>query len=111
QEGRIDEGEKEEIEKRIKSAVSSDEIREWFRPGLKIVTEADILTTKGTIRRPDRVIISDDRAIVVDFKFGRERSEYKEQVALYRNLLLEMGYKQVDAYLWYVDQGKVVCVN
>lgn len=111
QEGRIDEGEKEEIEKRINSAVSSDEIMEWFRPGLKIVTEADILTTKGTIRRPDRVIISDDRAIVVDFKFGRERSEYKEQVALYRNLLLEMGYKQVDAYLWYVDQGKVVCVN
>jgi len=111
QEGRISEGDRDEIERRIKEATSSDEVKEWFRPGLRIITEADILTTGGTIKRPDRVIISDDRAIVVDFKFGRERSEYKEQVKIYRDLLLNMGYRHVDAYLWYFDQGKIICVN
>ncbi|MGQ9619898.1 MAG: UvrD-helicase domain-containing protein [Bacteroidales bacterium] len=109
--GRINENEKDEIEKRILKAIAVPEVDEWFKPGLKILTEADILTTEGTLRRPDRVIISEDKVTVVDFKFGNERNEYIEQINLYKRLLLEMDYRQVDAFIWYVDGNKIVRVK
>ena len=42
------------------------------------------------------------RIIVVDFKFGKEREQYKDQVREYMLLLRDMGYQQVEGYLWYV---------
>jgi len=41
---------------------------DWFQPGLKIMNESDILTADGTARRPDRVIIKNDKVIIIDFK-------------------------------------------
>jgi hypothetical protein len=90
--------------------ISDPKIKDWFKPGLKIMNEAEILTAEGTAKRPDRVIIMDDKVIVVDFKFGVEKSEYQNQVNNYRRLLLDMGYPKVDGFLWYVDINKVISV-
>ena len=64
----------------------------------------------GSTKRPDRVILKDDKAIIVDFKFGLEKTDYINQVRNYRKLLTEMGYKNVEAFLWYVDINKVITV-
>ncbi|EJX07453.1 UvrD/REP helicase domain protein [gut metagenome] len=58
-------------------------------------------------RRPDRVMISDNEAIVVDFKFGKPRPEYNEQVKQYCHLLQQMKTQPVSGYLWYVYTGKI----
>ena len=59
-------------------------------------------------RRPDRVIIGPDgRAVVIDFKFGREREEYMHQVQEYMDLLRKMGYQQVEGHIWYVYSNKI----
>jgi len=109
--GRISENEKNEFQKKISDAVSRQEIKDWFSPGLKVVTEGDILTKEGTLRRPDRVIISGDKATVIDFKFGGARTDYHKQLNFYRQLLTDMGYRIVDAYIWYVDDNKIVKVE
>lgn len=109
--GRINDNEGMEIEERISAAVAAPRIKEWFMPGQKILTETDILSTRGLLRRPDRVLISENKATVVDFKFGTERSEYIRQVDQYRRLLLEMGYSHADAFIWYVDGNKIVKVE
>jgi hypothetical protein len=107
-EGKVTETDRKEIEERTMRVISDPKIRDWFEPGLKIMNEAEILTAEGTARRPDRVIIKDDKVIVVDFKFGVEKREYMNQVNNYRRLLLDMGYPRVDAFLWYVDNNKIV---
>jgi hypothetical protein len=48
------------------------------------------------------------KTTIIDFKFGEENSHYSEQVNKYRNLLLDMGYKDIEAYIWYVDKNKIV---
>lgn len=59
-------------------------------------------------RRPDRVMITPEgHAIVVDFKFGREREEYMHQVREYMNLIKKMGYHSVEGHIWYVYSNKV----
>lgn len=49
--------------------------------------------------------------VVVDFKFGKEREEYKKQVQQYMEILIRMGHKKVSGYLWYVVKNNVVEVN
>lgn len=109
-EGKITENERRELEERTLRVISDPKINDWFKPGLKIMNEAEILTAEGTAKRPDRVIIMDDKVIVVDFKFGVEKREYLNQVNNYRRLLLDMGYPRVDAFLWYVDNNKIISV-
>lgn len=108
--GRISSTEQDEIEKKISGALSQPEIKDWFSPGLRVITETDILLPDGTQKRPDRVIISGDKATVIDFKFGDEKEEYIRQVDNYRKLLLDMGYSRAEAFLWYVDENKVIKV-
>jgi ATP-dependent helicase/nuclease subunit A len=64
--------------------------------------------TSGNTRRPDRVIIKDGKAIIIDFKFGEESDLHIEQVDLYSSLLADMGYNNIEAFIWYVDKNKVV---
>lgn len=98
----------------IEKALSQPQAAKWFDGSYKVQNECEILhidTTTGeqVNHRPDRVMISDNEVIVVDFKFGRPKpDQYIPQVQGYMNLLAEMHPdKQVTGYLWYVYQGKI----
>ncbi len=66
---------------------------DWFSKQFTILAEQDILTPTGNMYRPDRVMIRDQHAIVIDYKFGEEqRLSYLEQVRDYMTLLQQMGY-------------------
>jgi len=107
-EGKLPEGESGELDKRIKKLISEPTVAEWFMPGNEVMNEAGILLTSGDTRRPDRVIFKDGKTIIIDFKFGEESDRYIEQVELYRRLIADMGYKNTQAYIWYVDKNKIV---
>jgi hypothetical protein len=109
-EGKIPENTKKDYEDKILRAVSAPGIREWFEPGLKVMNEAEILTVAGTAKRPDRIIFKNDKVIIVDFKFGIEKNDYKNQIGEYRDLLSDMGYNNIEAFLWYVDNNKIISV-
>ena len=52
-------------------------------------------------------MIDGDEVVVVDFKFGRPRTEYHTQVRHYMSLLSDMGYQNVKGYLWFVYSNKI----
>ena len=84
--------------------MSNPKAADWFTGKYKLYNECSILISNNeeATRRPDRVMIKDNEAIVVDYKFGKESDKYKEQVKRYMDLLVQMGYKNVKGYLWYV---------
>ncbi len=98
------------LKKKLLEALNSEKVREWFSEDVRIRKEKDILVPGGEVKRPDRIIIRDDRVIIVDFKFGKEMPGHPKQIGVYRQLLTDMGYQKVEAYLWYVDQSRVVAV-
>ena len=85
--------------------------QEWFSGNYTLFNEASIIYRDGGVlqnRRPDRVMIMPDgRAIIVDFKFGRDREEYIHQVREYMDLLRKMGYAHVEGHIWYVYTNKI----
>ncbi len=76
---------------------------DWFDPKWHVISEQDILLQDGSVRRPDRVMICGNKAMVVDWKFGYAQPEqYDEQVREYMRLIGEMGY-EVSGYLCFVN--------
>ena len=92
----------------VERALSNPKSTEWFNGTYRLYNECTILSRKkNEARRPDRVMIKDDEAVVVDYKFGREKESYDEQVKEYMELLMEMGYRNVTGYLWYVYRNNI----
>ena len=93
----------------IAEAEKHPTIKEWFSDVWDDVKcEAEIISRKE-IRRPDRVMIAGRRAVIVDYKFGEQRSSsYKRQMAEYVELLRNMGcYDTIEGYVWYITQGVI----
>ena len=92
--------------KMIHRHIEAAGVQSWFDGSYTLFNETSIIYRDGgklQTRRPDRVMIKPDgRAVIVDFKFGREKEEYMHQVQEYMDLLRKMGYAQIEGYIWYV---------
>jgi ATP-dependent helicase/nuclease subunit A len=108
-EGKIGLAEKDSIIRDVMQIFNDIQIRSWFSDDWKVFNEKDIILPDGSARRPDRVIIKDNNAIIIDYKFGViERKEYLDQVREYGIFLKEMGYDGVESYIWYISTGKII---
>lgn len=105
--GDIGSGDFPEYMKEITEAVLSVESYGWFTGKYDVLNEIEIVEPGGKISRPDRVLVSGNSAVVVDYKFGAPEKRYEKQVSRYMGLLGAMGYGNVKGYLWYVDEGRV----
>ncbi|MCU4164663.1 UvrD-helicase domain-containing protein [Carboxylicivirga caseinilyticus] len=106
--GQIKTSEKDKIIDFISEKINQPLVSEWFNPQNTIINEGDILTPSG-LYRPDRVIITKNETIVIDYKFGEIRNDkYRSQVNRYKNLLIRMGYKNVRGFLWYMGSENLI---
>lgn len=107
-EGLADEGmvnieQQMEIRRILKDILENDETGRFFANPADSKREPEIITSGGSLYRPDRVLIREGRATVLDFKTGKFREEHREQVINYTRLLKEMNYSIEGAYLLYLD--------
>jgi len=100
-------GESEDILRKLKEMVSHPVAGEWFSGTWKILTENDLLT-KEEIYRPDRIMLRDNQAVVVDYKTGDRRESHVRQVRRYAGLLRESGIPDVRGYLWYIRNNELL---
>lgn len=103
----------ESIKQTIDKALQNPIVQHWFDGSWsEIRNENDIITPSSTKWRPDRVMMSTDETVVVDYKFGLAvRESHQEQVANYMKLMEQMGYKSVSGYIWYIALDRIVEVT
>ncbi|NOR74293.1 MAG: AAA family ATPase [Draconibacterium sp.] len=105
--GLINEKELIEIEDKLHRSLQNPQINKWFNGSYNVINERSLLTSER-ILRPDRIMISDDVAVVVDYKTGEKKSEnYNRQVKRYAKTLKETGVKKVIGFLWYINQNEI----
>ena len=101
----------ESLKNMLRKRLADKRVADWFSPRWTLFNECSIISIneEGELleRRPDRVMTDGQQMVVVDFKFGRPRDEYQEQVREYMELLRHMGYQQVSGYLWFVYSNKI----
>lgn len=107
-EGLITEENEDEFISELLDILKNSEIKHWFSRDYEIKTESEVILPDGKIYKPDRVLLKDKKAIVIDYKTGKQRKEHKTQIAQYAEVLSEMGYEEIEKYLFYVPGREVV---
>ncbi len=111
--GSLSEEDAAQLRQMVQQALGDPIVRSWFDGSWEqVMTERQIVLPRALqTRRPDRVMISGQRAVVVDYKFGeRHAARYRDQIKAYCELLRKMGYTEVEGWLWYVKLGKIESV-
>lgn len=82
----------------------------WYSSNYEVLNETQILHPAFGFSRPDRVMKGKNGKItIVDYKFGEaEESRHKNQVKKYMKYVTEMGYADVEGFIFYVKLGKIV---
>ena len=107
--GSLADEEAERLRGMVAGALGDPLARSWFDGTWECVRNEQTIVVPGQsdVRRPDRVMISGARAVVVDYKFGMlQAARYRAQLVEYMVLLRRMGYSDVEGYLWYVRLGR-----
>lgn len=92
----------------LSKAICAEEVRGWFPGDRTLIMDERPILSKGETevisRRADRVVIRPDGGVdIIDYKFGKPETKHQKQVKEYAELYRRMGYKDVRAYLWYID--------
>ena len=90
----------------ILKIVTHPELETYYSKNNTIYNERDILSKKGDIFRPDRLVINPkNEAIIIDYKTGSEDIKHSHQLNDYENVLLEMNIKTQKKILVYINDG------
>lgn len=97
---------------RLEELLNLPQVTSWYSKKAHILNQVNILAGEISSKRPDRVIINGQEAVIVDYRFGSRESkkhvrQMKENVKLVRN----MGYTDVKGYIWYVELSKIEVVK
>jgi DNA polymerase III epsilon subunit-like protein len=110
QEGLITDEEREKLETTIAKIIALPALAPHFENGLIVKNESEIITDNGELFRPDRVVITGKKAVIIDYKTGGEKPAHKQQIIQYGDLLLKMGYDVTAKLLVYIEEEKVVTI-
>ena len=94
--------EKEILKNLFLKILHDNQLRPHFSENATTLNEASIVDANGNQYRPDRISRIGDEVLVVDYKTGKEKPKYEQQLAHYIKLLQEMGYSNVKGRLLYI---------
>jgi len=106
-EGLISSEERLNLREEIKSVLEVEEIRELFDKSYTVLAERELILPTGEILRPDRVIIKNNKAVVIDFKTGKREKKHEKQVKEYADVLRKMKYTDVESKVIYLSERAV----
>jgi ATP-dependent exoDNAse (exonuclease V) beta subunit len=110
--GDIEAQEQKILEQKIRDIFEIETVKQWFRPEQRhhVFIESPIITDEGVLR-PDRVMVDNDSVTIIDFKTGEKRNSHIKQMIQYRNAVKAMGYKNIEAFLFYLESKKIEKVD
>ncbi|MBS1634444.1 MAG: UvrD-helicase domain-containing protein [Bacteroidetes bacterium] len=106
--GDLNEDEARKIETDVSRLINQPELKPYFSEEYAIKNETEILTSKGDILRPDRIVVKENAAVVIDYKTGKKNaSAYHLQMKHYEQALRELGFDNIRKYLVYIHEQQV----
>lgn len=107
--GLITYGQKEEVNQTIQQIVTHPELVNYFSLEYQKFTEQTIIQKDGNTIKPDRIVLNNKEAYILDYKTGEHNNKYKQQLETYQQAIEKMGYTVTKKVLVYInDEVKVV---
>lgn len=106
--GLLSSDDRNDLENELSKRLLENPFNDWFSGKWNCKVEEDIINDNGEILRPDRVMIKENSAVILDYKFGFQKKEaYKKQLLRYYNALKSAGYESIKLYLWYYRRNEI----
>lgn len=99
------------IKSKAAEFLQHEQVQSWYAPGQTIYSEKEIIEIDGKSYRPDRVILEENKTILIDFKTGMKSTSYNKQLLKYCDLLERMGLPEVESWLAYIDSSEFIQIS
>ncbi|MFN0202781.1 MAG: UvrD-helicase domain-containing protein [Bacteroidia bacterium] len=107
QKGEINEEQCPELQALLEKVVKHPLANQWFSRDWKVRTEMELLGTSGKVFRPDRIMMKEKTAYVIDYKSGIPSESDAQQVKRYMRLLQKMSFTEVRGFVFYLSDNRV----
>ena len=89
----------------IDKIVNHEELISFFDADAKVYNEQNIIKKATKNSKPDRVVIKDNMAYLLDYKTGEKHNKHKAQLEEYELALQEMNYTVAKKALIYIGES------
>jgi ATP-dependent exoDNAse (exonuclease V) beta subunit len=110
-EGRLDEGTRDLVKNQIHGLFALPEFQVWFGDAYQAMPEQGILLPGGKQKRPDRILLGESEALIIDFKTGEKKESHYTQVREYMYLVAQLSQKPVKGFLCYLTPTEIIEVH
>ncbi|UBM60295.1 UvrD-helicase domain-containing protein [Marinilongibacter aquaticus] len=109
--GLIQEKERQELKDEALKVLNNEALSPYFSGDIRVENERDILVKDQEAARPDRVVITDDKVVILDYKTGKKQKSHERQLQQYGELYRQMGYEKVELLLVYLNPLEIVPIR
>ncbi len=95
---------KAELKQILMQVITNPQISPYFSKDFQIYRERDIISPGGEILRPDRLVIKDGEATLIDYKTGGIQESHKQQMNKYESVINLLGLKVEKKILVYINK-------
>ena len=89
----------------IEKIVNQEELISFFDADAKVFNEQNIIKKATKNSKPDRVVIKNDLAYLLDYKTGEKHNKHKAQLEEYELALQEMNFTVAKKVLIYIGES------
>jgi ATP-dependent exoDNAse (exonuclease V) beta subunit len=111
EEGLINNDERDHLAGTIGKIIVMPQLGKHFQKGSIIKNEAEVIGLSGEPFRPDRVVLNNKDAVIIDYKTGAKQKKHQQQIIGYGDLLQQMGYTVTEKLLVYIEDLEVISVK
>jgi len=102
----IDEQEAKEIREILLKVVSHPQLKPLFSKDVIVKNETEVLdpfSKSAAIQRPDRVVLTGNILVVIDYKTGEKEKSHIKQLEQYGRVFQQLGYTKIELKLVYIS--------
>jgi ATP-dependent exoDNAse (exonuclease V) beta subunit len=103
-EGLIQQSQKSIFEDKIKQIIHHPELEDFFNPNYTVFTEHNIISPNEINLKPDRLVIHNSEAFLIDYKTGAQDEKHKKQIENYVRVIEKMNLKVTKKVLLYIGE-------
>jgi ATP-dependent exoDNAse (exonuclease V) beta subunit len=104
--GVINKEQKEALSFLLNSIVEHPKLKSYYSKDVTVYNERDIIRKSGSILRPDRLVFTDKKEVVIiDYKTGQLDQKHAQQLQTYQEALEDMGFKVTHKILIYLNES------
>ncbi len=96
------------LKKKIMAVITDDALKQFFSKGSIVMNEQEIITENGEMLRPDRLVISNNSATIIDYKTGKRSNTHEKQLNTYAQVLERMGYIIENKIIVYINKDVII---